>query len=107
MNFTENIALTSRNEKRGTLTRKLLQAAKRRRATQPTMPLPSDKEQPSQNKSAKVLGPYPNGGKWRLVVKEGSQRKSIVCDTEQAALTVRAQLLAPSTTWPVGQSQKR
>jgi integrase len=43
--------------------------------------------------SARVLGPYENGQKWRLVILEGPQRKSIVADTHEAALKLREDLL--------------
>jgi integrase len=44
--------------------------------------------------SARVLGPYKNGDKWRLVVIEGSARKSIVVDSVENALAVREELTA-------------
>ena len=45
------------------------------------------------SESARVLGPYPNGQKWRLVVKEGTRRKSMVFDTREQAEGVRGSLL--------------
>jgi hypothetical protein len=42
----------------------------------------------------KVLGPYANQDKWRLVVKSGDKRKSLVFDTVQQAETARDNLLA-------------
>ena len=42
--------------------------------------------------SARVLGPYKNGDKWRLVVIEGPARKSIVVDSLENALAVREEL---------------
>lgn len=45
------------------------------------------------NEMARVLGPYPNGQKWRLVVKEGRARKSIVFDTREQAESMRGSLL--------------
>jgi len=44
-------------------------------------------------KPARVLGPYPNRDKWRLVVLDGNRRKSLVAATEQAAHELKAQLL--------------
>lgn len=46
------------------------------------------------SEAARVLGPYPNGQKWRLVVKEGKARKSLVFDTREQAESVRSDLLA-------------
>ena len=42
----------------------------------------------------KVLGPYANQDKWRIVVKSGDKRKSLVFDTVQQAETARDNLLA-------------
>src|SRR5687767_556183 len=42
---------------------------------------------------ARVLGPYANGEKWRLVLLEGVSRKSLVADTFEAALKLRDDLL--------------
>lgn len=42
----------------------------------------------------RVLGPYRNGVKWRLIVREGKGRKSIVYDTKEQAESVRGKLLA-------------
>ena len=42
----------------------------------------------------KVLGPYANQDKWRLVVKSGDKRKSLVFDTVEQAETARSNLLA-------------
>ena len=44
--------------------------------------------------AARVLGPYRNGDKWRLVVIEGPARKSIVVDSVENALAVREELAA-------------
>lgn len=44
-------------------------------------------------KPARVLGPYPNRDKWRLVVLDGNERKSLVVASEQAAQDLKAQLL--------------
>lgn len=44
--------------------------------------------------AARVLGPYRNADKWRLVVIEGSARKSIVVDSVENALAVREELAA-------------
>ncbi len=43
-------------------------------------------------KSARVLGPYKNGEKWRLVVLDGGSRKAMVADTHEAALALRKDL---------------
>ena len=42
----------------------------------------------------KVLGPYENKDKWRLVVKSGDKRKSLVFDTFDQAETAKGNLLA-------------
>jgi hypothetical protein len=42
----------------------------------------------------KVLGPYANNDKWRLVVKSGDKRKSLVFDTVEQAETAKGNLLA-------------
>ena len=42
----------------------------------------------------KVLGPYANQDKWRIVVKSGDKRKSLVFDTVQQAETAKGNLLA-------------
>lgn len=44
--------------------------------------------------AARVLGPYRNGDKWRLVVIEGPARKSLVVDSVESALAVREELAA-------------
>ena len=94
MNQIANKAANNKSTKRGTLARKLLQVAKRQtRSASPAMSLSHDDESLS-GKSAKVLGPYCNGVKWRLVIKEGGGRKSLVFDTEKEALAVRERLLA-------------
>lgn len=43
--------------------------------------------------TARVLGPYRNGRKWRLIVREGKGRKSLVFDTKELAESVRGNLL--------------
>jgi integrase len=43
-------------------------------------------------KTARVLGPYKNGNKWRLVLLDGVQRKAMVADSLEAALALRADL---------------
>ncbi|MFO0623956.1 MAG: tyrosine-type recombinase/integrase [Polyangia bacterium] len=43
-------------------------------------------------KSARVLGPYKNGEKWRLVVLDGESRKAMVADTHETALALRKDL---------------
>ena len=42
----------------------------------------------------KVLGPYANKDRWRIVVKSGDKRKSLVFDTVEQAETARSNLLA-------------
>ena len=94
MNQRTDTPLTSQSAKRGELARKLLHTAKRQRRSRlpATSPLCDDKGT-MPPKLAKVLGPYRNGDKWRLVIKEGDARKSVVYDTEAEALTVRENLL--------------
>ncbi|MBL9040612.1 MAG: tyrosine-type recombinase/integrase [Myxococcales bacterium] len=41
-----------------------------------------------------MLGPYENKDKWRLVVKSGDKRKSLVFDTVEQAATAKSNLLA-------------
>ncbi len=54
-----------------------------------------DTEQTDEAQEApKVLGPYANLGKWRLVVKSKDQRKSLVFDTVAQAETAKTNLLA-------------
>ena len=94
MNQRTDTPLTSQSAKRGELARKLLAAAKRQRRSR--LPLPSmlcDDHKAMPPTLAKVLGPYRNGDKWRLVIKEGDTRKSLVYATEEEALTVRRDLL--------------
>ena len=43
-------------------------------------------------KSARVLGPYKNGDKWRLVMLDGDSRKAMVADSYEAALALRDDL---------------
>ena len=43
--------------------------------------------------SAHVFGPYPNGKKWRIVVKEGQARKSVCVATREEAERLKADLL--------------
>jgi hypothetical protein len=46
----------------------------------------------TMQKSARVLGPYRNGDKWRLVVLDGGSRKAVVAETHEAALALRDDL---------------
>lgn len=43
--------------------------------------------------AARVLGPYANADKWRLVLLDGAARKSLVADTYEGALKLRDDLL--------------
>lgn len=43
--------------------------------------------------SAHVFGPYPNGKKWRIVVKEGPARKSVCVASREEAERLKADLL--------------
>ncbi len=43
---------------------------------------------------ARVLGPYRNGQKWRVIIREGKKRQSLVYDTREQAESVRCKLLA-------------
>lgn len=43
-------------------------------------------------KPARVLGPYRNGEKWRLVILDGSSRKAVVTESHDAALLLREDL---------------
>lgn len=42
---------------------------------------------------ARVLGPYSNGSKWRLIVREGKGRKSLIYETREQAESMRGKLL--------------
>ncbi len=42
--------------------------------------------------AARVLGPYANGDKWRLVILDGRSRKSLVANTQKEALRLRDDL---------------
>ena len=46
----------------------------------------------TMQKSARVLGPYKNGDKWRIVMLDGDTRKSLVADSYEAALALRDDL---------------
>lgn len=92
MNRTADKSISNLNSKRGALARKLLQSAKRQGKSK-ALPKENFAEDLPTN-SAKVLGPYQNASKWRLVIKEGQGRKSLVFETEAEALAVRRDLLA-------------
>ena len=70
---------------RSSLKRKL---SRKRAATKDATQADEPQEAP------KVLGPYENKDKWRLVVKSGDKRKSLVFDTVAQAETARDNLLA-------------
>ena len=46
----------------------------------------------TMQKSARVLGPYRNGDKWRLVILDGGSRKAVVAETHEAAMALRDDL---------------
>jgi hypothetical protein len=46
----------------------------------------------TMQKSARVLGPYKNGDKWRIVMLDGDTRKALVADSYEAALALRDDL---------------
>lgn len=46
----------------------------------------------TMQKSARVLGPYKNGDKWRIVMLDGDMRKALVADSYEAALALRDDL---------------
>ena len=46
----------------------------------------------TMQKSARVLGPYRNGDKWRIVMLDGDTRKALVADSYEAALALRDDL---------------
>lgn len=79
--------------KRGELAKRLLKRAKRSAKALPQSPLPCDADQTMPSVGARVLGPYSNGDKWRLVIKEGQGRKSLVYDTIEQAQAVRRHML--------------
>jgi len=95
MNQVVDKPLTSQPMKRGELARKLLKAAKRsKHSGLPSLALPCDDNESMTSDAARVLGPYRNGQKWRLIVREGKGRKSLVFDTREQAESVRGNLLA-------------
>lgn len=51
-----------------------------------------DAEDGMPKSPARVLGPYRNGAKWRLVVLDGSARKSLLAETEEQAVALRREL---------------
>lgn len=51
-----------------------------------------DAEEAMPPRRARVLGPYANGSKWRLVLLDGTARKALVADTEEKALALKASL---------------
>ncbi|MFO0574306.1 MAG: tyrosine-type recombinase/integrase [Polyangia bacterium] len=55
-------------------------------------PAPCDAQNEMFRRKARVLGPYVNGDKWRLVVLDGTARKSLVAETEEKALALKAEL---------------
>ena len=71
--------------RRSSLKRKL---SRKRPETKDTAQTDEPQETP------KVLGPYQNKDKWRLVVKSGDKRKSLVFDTVAQAETAKGNLLA-------------
>ena len=80
MNLFIDGPLPEPSSKRGEIARKLLKAAKR--AKRSRLPPPQcDEVKESAGDGARVLGPYRNGPKWRLIVREGTGRKSLVFDT--------------------------
>lgn len=52
-------------------------------------------------KPARVLGPYRNADKWRLVLLDGASRKALVAETYEAALALRAELQGALKQGPV------
>lgn len=91
MNQRSGTPLENQPAKRGELARKLLKAATRsKRSKVPAPSLSTDEIAPPDGQKARVLGPYPNGTKWRLIVKEATGRKSLVFETREQAESVRA-----------------
>lgn len=58
----------------------------------PGIPVVCDALDSMPKSVARVLGPYRNAAKWRLVVVEGSDRKSVLVETEEKALALRREL---------------
>ena len=95
MNQTVDGPLVMQRAKRGELARKLLKAANRSKRSKVSTPSAACAENEStESECARVLGPYRNGQKWRLIVKEGERRKSLVYDTREQAESVRVTMLA-------------
>src|ERR1041384_4907121 len=76
-------------------------SARRRRRQRRALPVPEPlpvaklacENQATLPKSvARVLGPYANGDKWRLVLLDGTSRKALVADTYEAALKLSDEL---------------
>lgn len=59
----------------------------------PSLPPACEHEKMMPKSVARVLGPYPNGPKWRLVLLDGASRKALLADTREAALKLRENLL--------------
>jgi integrase len=95
MNRIADKNLNAQSLKRGELARKLLKAATRsKRSSLPSLAMLCDDDKAMNSESARVLGPYRNGEKWRLIVREGKGRKSLVFDTREHAESARGTLLA-------------
>ena len=73
---------------------KARRAPKQKRVRKPPLPAGltarDDRTMPA---SARVHGPYPEGDRWRLIVVEGSARKSLKVTTLEEAERLRAELL--------------
>lgn len=59
----------------------------------PLAPATHEDRDTAPKSAARVLGPYVNGDKWRLVLLDGAARKSLVADTHEGALKLRDDLL--------------
>lgn len=81
MNALNDLYTAPRNSLNRKLSRKRAQTTDATQADEP-------------QEAPKVLGPYANKDKWRLVVKSGDKRKSLVFDTAEQAETARDNLLA-------------
>lgn len=79
--------------RRGNLSRMLSRLARQRPKAEPWPRIPCDNEMMSPQ-IARVLGPYANGKRWRLVVFEGDARKAMLTDTREEAEQIKAKLLA-------------
>ncbi len=93
MNQTAHSPKFHRRRKRPTRLAKTLQALARKLPKAPViLPLPCD-HQTMLPKIARVLGPYCNGDKWRLVIFDENGRKALLASSREEAEKLKTSLL--------------